>query len=132
LSFILLFRELGSALSSIVFGAVLMVDAITRGSPRGRHQCRTGPPRGLHRVLSLRRHQRRRSSRQVDVANELAKVVEDRKLYAKNVKGKRFVAVSGWQLLGHVCSVTAVVVDTQPVGGRLHRHRRGEANHRTA
>ena len=55
-------------------------------------------------------------SRQVEIANELAKVVEDRKLYA-NVKGKRFVTVSGWQLLGHMCSVTAVVVDTQPVDG---------------
>jgi hypothetical protein len=55
-------------------------------------------------------------NRQVEIANELAKVVEDRKLYA-NVKGKRFVTVSGWQLLGHMCSVTAVVVDTEPVEG---------------
>ena len=51
---------------------------------------------------------------QVEVANQLAEVIEGRKLYA-NVGGKKHILVTGYQLLGMLSGVTAVVTSTEPV-----------------
>lgn len=51
---------------------------------------------------------------QVEVANQLAEVIEARKLYA-NVGGKKHILVTGYQLLGMLSGVTAVVTSTEPI-----------------
>ena len=52
----------------------------------------------------------------VAVANELRKIISKQKL-SLNVRGKEHVLVTGWQTLGLLCSITAVVTDTQVIDG---------------
>jgi hypothetical protein len=52
----------------------------------------------------------------VAVANELRKIISKQKL-SLNVRGKEHVLVTGWQTLGLLCPITAVVTDTQPIDG---------------
>jgi len=52
----------------------------------------------------------------VAVANELRKIISKQKL-SLNVRGKEHVLVTGWQTLGLLCSITAVVTDTQAIDG---------------
>lgn len=50
------------------------------------------------------------------VANELRRIITEQKLSVP-VQGKEHVTVEGWQTLGLLCSITAVVTDTVPVDG---------------
>ena len=52
----------------------------------------------------------------VAVANELRKIISKQKL-SLNVRGKEHVLVTGWQTLGLLCSITAVVTDTEAIDG---------------
>ena len=50
------------------------------------------------------------------IANELRRIITEQKLSVQ-VQGKEHVTVEGWQTLGLLCSITAVVTDTVPVDG---------------
>ncbi|MEI6446493.1 MAG: hypothetical protein WCO96_01280 [Actinomycetes bacterium] len=50
------------------------------------------------------------------IANELRRIIAEQKLSVQ-VQGKEHVKVEGWQTLGLLCSITAVVTDTVPVDG---------------
>lgn len=50
------------------------------------------------------------------IANELRRIITEQKLSVP-VQGKEHVTVEGWQTLGLLCSITAVVTDTVPVDG---------------
>jgi hypothetical protein len=52
----------------------------------------------------------------VQIANELRRIITEQKLSVP-VQGKEHVTVEGWQTLGLLCSITAVVTDTVPVDG---------------
>lgn len=54
--------------------------------------------------------------RHVQIANELRRIITEQKLSVP-VQGKEHVTVEGWQTLGLLCSITAVVTDTVPVDG---------------
>ena len=52
-------------------------------------------------------------ARQVETADALTKVIEDRKLYA-NIQGKRYLTVDAWLLLASLVGVSTLVVETEP------------------
>lgn len=54
--------------------------------------------------------------RHVEIANELKRIIQTQGLSVQ-VQGKPHVKVEGWQALGLLCSITAVVTDTEPVEG---------------
>ena len=54
--------------------------------------------------------------RHVEIANELKRIIETQNLSVQ-VQGKAHVRVEGWQALGLLCSITAVVTETEPVDG---------------
>lgn len=54
--------------------------------------------------------------RHVEIADELKRIIQTQGLSVQ-VQGKAHVKVEGWQALGLLCSITAVVTDTEPVEG---------------
>lgn len=54
--------------------------------------------------------------RHVEIANELKRIIQTQGLSVQ-VQGKPHVKVEGWQALGLLCSITAVVTDTEPIEG---------------
>ena len=52
-------------------------------------------------------------ARQVETADALTQVIEDRKLYA-NIQGKRYLTVDAWLLLASLVGISTCVVETEP------------------
>lgn len=54
--------------------------------------------------------------RQVQTADALTRVIEDRKLYA-SIQGKRYLTVDAWSLLATLVGVSTLVVETTQIDG---------------